>query len=125
MPNVDDVIAESSRFISKADVKKPLLLTITKWEKINAAKQNEPADMKYCLRFEEHPKPFVLNITNIKNTAKACGSSDFDDWIGGKIVLYFNPDIEYRGEVTGGIRIRKPKNQPEVEPQVKDDDIPF
>jgi hypothetical protein len=47
----------------------------------------------------------VLNVTNLKRMAKALGD-DTDDWIGNQVVLYVDPDIEYAGNIVGGLRIR-------------------
>jgi hypothetical protein len=56
----------------------------------------------------------VLNSTNIKRLAKACNSDDTDDWVGKQVVLYVDPDVEYAGNVVGGLRIRAHKQQPQT-----------
>jgi hypothetical protein len=48
----------------------------------------------------------VLNSTNIKRLAKACNSDDTDEWIGKQVTLYVDPDVEFAGNVVGGLRIR-------------------
>jgi hypothetical protein len=77
----------------------------------------------------------VLNSTNIKRLAKACGSDDTDEWVGKQAVLFVDPDVEFAGNVVGGLRIRSHKSAP-VTRQVQGaqtggkfddmkDDIPF
>jgi hypothetical protein len=81
-------------------------------------------------------KPLLLNSTNIKRAAAAFGSQDSDDWIGKKIVVYNDENVEFGGQIMGGIRLRaykpkppanKPKSPVNVEGGVAamDDDIPF
>ncbi len=128
MPNVDDL--KSSNYISKGDVGKGLLLTIRSYEKKNVGKGKQ--DIQFVFYFDEHEKGLILKPTNGKLIAAVAGSADFDDWIGKKIVLFIDPTIEFGGNITGGIRVRAPKNQPEpepepvdVEPKVSDGDVPF
>lgn len=124
MPNVDDL--KTSKFITKSDIGKGLLLTIKKWVKTDVSMENQAEDMKYCLIFEEIPKPFVLNQTNGKLIQVIVGSADFDDWVGEKIVMFIDPTVMFAGEMKGGIRVRAPKNQAQAEPEPpKDDSIPF
>ena len=77
----------------------------------------------------------VVNSTNIKRLAKACASEDTEDWTGKQVVLYVDPDVEFGGNVVGGLRIRAHKVTPEprqVMPKQTggkfddmEDDIPF
>jgi len=127
-PSVDDL--GTSNYISKSDVGKGLLLTIRSYEKKNVGKGKQ--DIQFVFYFNEHEKGFILKPTNGKLIAAVAGSADFDDWIGKKIVLFIDPTIEFGGKITGGIRVRKPKNQPEQadmqhhkEAETTKDDIPF
>ena len=43
-------------------------------------------------------------------------AEDFQNWIGIRIVLYRDPNIAFRGKITGGIRCRAP-NPAKVKPQ--------
>ncbi len=51
-------------------------------------------------------KPMILNKSNGKTLVRAFGNSE--NWPGKLIELYVDPDVEYGGKVTGGIRIRIP-----------------
>lgn len=68
----------------------------------------------YIIRFVGVQKPWVVNSVNrhtITKLARASGLS-WDDsrwienWVGLKIQLFFNPDITFDKEQTGGIRVR-------------------
>lgn len=117
MPSISDL--KQSKFLTKADVIPPVLVTIRGYEQVNVAKEGVEPEMKWCLQFDELEKPLVLNSTNGQIIAAITGSEDFDGWIGHKIVLYNDPNISFAGKLTGGIRCRAPRNQPAAAPQPK------
>ena len=110
-PNVDDL--KQSRFLSKKDVAKPILVTIKGYEQVNVARQNAEPDMRYVLHFHEDYKPMTLTPTRGSQIKIITGSKEFDDWIGHKIVLYIEEAVEYGSEAIGGIRCRAPRHQTE------------
>lgn len=119
MPNVNEMVP--SKFLKKEDFPEPVTLTIKDVYKENVGLDNKP-EYKWVMRFREVGKPLVLNKTNIKRAAKACGSDDSDDWIGKKIVVYNDEEVEFGGEQTGGIRLRavpRPQNRERALPQVE------
>lgn len=95
-----------SKYLKQSDVEEDTTVTVEKVGKANVAPKGEEAEFKWLVRFSELPKPMVLNSTNIKRLAKACGSDDSDDWIGKKVIVYVDPDVEFGGNVVGGLRIR-------------------
>ena len=60
---------------------------------------------KMCLSWSEDYLPWLLNKTNCKRLQGAFGD-ETDDWIGQPVTLYFDPDVEFMGEVVGGLRVR-------------------
>lgn len=124
-----------SKYLKQSDVEEDTTVTIEKVGKANVAPKGEEAEYKWLVRFTELPKPMVLNSTNIKRLAKACGSDDTDDWIGKKVVVYVDPDVEFAGNVVGGLRIRASQPKPQTRQQQPApnggkfddmaDDIPF
>jgi hypothetical protein len=68
--------------------------------------------LKWCIAFPELEKPMVLNSTNGQIIAQITKSEDTDHWTGQKIVLYDDPTVSFGGKLTGGIRVRAPRNQP-------------
>ena len=112
MAKVSEMI--ESKYMKQSDVDGEATVTVQKVGKVNIAKEGEEPEMKWLVRFEEFSKPMVLNSTNIKRLAKACQSEDTDDWAGKKVTLYVDPDVEFAGNVVGGLRIRsaaKPTTQ--------------
>lgn len=101
---------KSSRFIRKEDVgDKAVIVTIKSIDKINVAGENEAPSNRWVIYFEKMTKPMVLNNTNGQAIAKIIGTEDADKWIGQKVVLYFDPNVTYKGKTSGGLRIRAPK----------------
>lgn len=108
---------KNSKFLKKEDCDPPVLVTISSVELQNVAQEGQEHDERYVVVFEELEKPMVLNSTNGQLIAMITGtdgdSSDdqSDRWIGKKIVLYNEPNVTYKGKLTGGIRVRAPKGK--------------
>lgn len=124
----------SSKFLKKDDVDPAKLVTIKGISQANVAQEDQPEELKWTMHFKELDKPLVMNSTNIQLCTLALGSDETNDWIGKQIVLYNDPSVSFAGKITGGVRIRKPKNQvsqaanaaPAADPAAfEDDDIPF
>lgn len=101
-----------SKYLKQSDVEEDLLVTVEKVGKANVAREGDEPEYKWLIRFKDIKKPMVLNTTNIKRLAKACNSDDTDQWIGKEVVLYVDPDVEFGGNVVGGLRIRAHKAAP-------------
>lgn len=126
-----------SKYLKQSDVDADVVVTVQKVGKANVAPKGEEPEYKWLIRFNEFEKPMVLNSTNIKRLAKACASDDTEGWIGKQVVLYVDPDVEFAGNVVGGLRIKAHRPSPttgtkQVMPQQTGghfddmaDDIPF
>lgn len=96
-----------SKYLKKEDVGEDgVIVTIAGFDKVNVARDDEPPEYKYTMRFEEFEKPMVLNTTNIQLCEKALGSDDTEDWIGKQIIVYNEPNISFGNKLVGGIRIK-------------------
>lgn len=100
-------IKVESKFLSEEDmpVEGDLIVTISDIQK-QLVGQGEKAQQKWILFFKEAKKGLVLNATNIKTLTTLFHSDDSDDWMGQKIAVWYNPDVEMMGEIVGGLRIR-------------------
>jgi hypothetical protein len=103
---------KQSKYLTKHDCGKGLLLTIASFQQENLALTGQPAQLKWCMYFQEDVKPLVLNATKGQILQVIFGSDNSDDWLGKKIVAFHDPTITNRGQVVGGIGIRAPRNQP-------------
>lgn len=101
---------KESKFLKKEDCGPGILVTIAKLTEENMAMEGEKPDMKWCVHFMEDVKPLALGSTNAQLIAAAVGSEETDNWAGKKIVVYSDPTIVFKGKVTGGIRVRAPRN---------------
>ena len=116
MAKVGEMI--ESKYLKQSDVEDDVTVTIIKVGRHNIAKEGDEPELKWLIKYEEFSKPMVLNATNIKRLARACNSDDTDDWIGKKVVLYVDHDVEFAGNVVGGLRIKAaPKPTRQVPPK--------
>jgi hypothetical protein len=115
MPRTEDMIPSKS--LKQRDIGIGQLWTVNNLEFVKF-KGTDKEDEKWVIHFTENPKGLPLNKTNIKLLEKICGSDNTDDWIGKKVVLYWDDTVDYMGEIVGGIRFRAPKTQAEI-------DLPF
>lgn len=109
----------TSDYVTESDVTPPITVTIKTEEAKNFAKEGQPKEIKCVLGFNEIEKKFVCNKTNFKRIAKLLKADDSTDWVGKQITLWFNEDVEFKGEIVGGIRVRRANDTGEVS------DIPF
>lgn len=66
--------------------------------------------------FKEPIKPMVLNATNSKIIQSFFNNSPFvEDWKDKKIELYIDASVKMKGDVVGGLRIRKELPKPLTE----------
>jgi hypothetical protein len=122
MPGIRDL--SNSKYLKQEDIDRPILVTIAGWDKVTLENNNKKSE-RFILTFKEHVKPLVLNKTNGNRIAKITGKGDdFDDWIGVKIVLFVDPDVEMAGEIVGGIRVRAPKTAAAQKPAQEEENIP-
>ena len=117
-----DILAENSKYLKKADVDDSAVVTIQALKKVNVARDDEPPEYKWTMKFAEFDKPLVMNVTNLKRAGKALGE-DTADWLNKRIEIYVDPDIEFGGEITGGLRLRGLKREPVKTKAHSEDDI--
>jgi hypothetical protein len=114
-----------SKYLKQSDVQGEVLVTVQGLKKVNVAREDDEPEYRWTIKFQEFEKPMVLNTTNIKRMGKALGD-DTDGWVGGQVVLYVDPDIEFGGNIVGGLRIRNHrKASPLSKPNAQGDDIPW
>lgn len=135
MPHISAL--KQSKFLTRNDVGRGVLVTIEGVHEENVAKEGAPIENKWCITFKELEKPMVLNSTNGQIIAGITGSEETDAWTGHKIVLYDDPNVSFGGKLVGGIRCRAPRGPQVQQPQPKptpapvtpqagpEDDVPF
>jgi len=107
MAKVSDML--NSKFIKKDDVGTAgKVFTIRGCKRENVAKESEPPEHKWVLRFDGTDRGMVLNNTNILKLQDHYGD-DSDAWVGKRVLAYNDPEIMMGGKKTGGIRLRFPK----------------
>lgn len=96
----------NSKFLKQGDIEQPMLVTIRSIGVENVSVPGEAPKNRGVVHFDELDKGMVLNKTNLLRTAKALGSEETDDWIGKRMVLYVDENVEFGGEIVGGLRLR-------------------
>ena len=128
VPKVSEMI--QSKFLKKEDIEDDIIVTCkaTTLEDM----PGDSGEQRWILHFKELPKGLVLNTTSIRVLEKAFGGHS-DNWNGKKVQLYVDPNVSFKGQVVGGLRL-KPLKEPKKAPLVSvapaavaefDDKIPF
>lgn len=120
----------TSKYLKKEDFPEPALCTVKDVKKENVSLPSQPKKERGVVYFQEYDKGMVMNSTNLKRAEKAMGSDDTDNWVGKKLVVYVDDEVEFGGEVVGGLRVRAPKTTagkktPIQQLQEMEDDIPL
>ena len=100
-----------SKYITKSDVQKlpgqQRTMTIAS---VSVEIMDEATgETKPLVTFAGANKGLPLNRGNAAVLSEAYGG-ETDDWTGKPIVLYYDPSVQYMGQVTGGMRLRLPDN---------------
>ena len=95
-----------STYLSKEDIKSPLVLTIDNIQMETIQSEHGEED-KPVVRFREAMKPLILNGTNWDLCEDAFGN-DSDNWCGRAIEMYVDSKVKFKGKTVGGIRCRLP-----------------
>lgn len=99
--------------MKKEDVGVGKLLTIGRIAQENVAQEGQPQENKCIVYWVEAEKPMVLNATNAQIIADITGIEDNieHNWPNTRVVVFNDHNIMFKGKLTGGIRVRAPKQQ--------------
>jgi hypothetical protein len=95
------------RFFKAEDVKTPRTVTISSIDRGNIAKEDEKADVKTVMYFEEDERGCVLNRERAADLEEVLGTDDTDEMIGKKITLTVGSTL-FKGKKTPCVKIVKP-----------------
>lgn len=113
---LDDMF--ESKYLKQSDVDGEVIVTCVGVKRANMAREGDEPEYRWIVKWAEYDKPMVINATNIKRLFKYLGN-DTDEWKGGKVVLYVDPDIEFGGKVVGGLRVKQASAKPAHKPAAK------
>ncbi len=127
MTDLDELVPSESNYLAKEDVGKAgLNLTIAEFTREPVGDNKE---VKTILNFKEDVKPMVLNVGNKNRLKHYLDATTAEEVVGKVINVYNDPDVEYKGKITGGVRIRGVLVElPQAAPSAVDpldDEIPF
>jgi len=126
MMDLDKLVPSESKYLAKEDAGTEGLNLTIKGFKRETVGSGKDADERAVIYFEEDVKPMVLNKTNKNRIKHYLGVSTSEEAAGKVINAYNDPDVEYGGEIIGGLRLRGAQDGAVV-PSEEDfnDDIPF
>lgn len=106
MPRIGDM--KVSKFLKRSDLGEDdeIVFTVKGVSEENAGTADQE-DIKWALLFKETDKPMILNWTNMQLMERITGSDNTDDWTGKKIMIWFDESVQFKGEMKGGLRIKK------------------
>ncbi len=97
--NIEHLLG-SKRF-KAADVPNPITLTI------NYVNEELVGDEdKVVVGFAERDETVACSQTALRQLAQIFGSTDTDDWVGKKVVLYNDKSVAFDDKKVGGLRFR-------------------
>jgi hypothetical protein len=109
-PNAADFLG--GNYLKREDMRAPIVVTITDvWSEVF---RNSPRK-KLVVSFQELPKPLILNKTNIRRLANVFQTGNTALWRG-PVTLYLEKEVQYAGQIVGGIRIRPAELQTQPQP---------
>ena len=81
------------------------------------------AQEKWIIYFREIRKGLALNTTNGKRIAESLGTDEMDEWIGRKITIFVDENVEYAGKNVPAIRVKVKKAEYPVQEQHSAEEI--
>src|SRR5262245_38253974 len=99
-------------YLKKNDATSPMRLTVAKTFEDKVAAPGKPPQERLVASFRETPKRLIINQTNGSVLAKLSGSDDTAKRVGTVVEVFLDADVTFAGQRTGGIRLRRPANEP-------------
>lgn len=104
MPRFTDMI--ESKYLTKDDVNPECIVTIKNVIQEEVQGDNNQSQLVWILYVNEFSKGVRLNTGHKTTLDEILNGATSEQSIGKQIILWNNPSVEYKGKVTGGIRIR-------------------
>lgn len=118
--NIDQ--AFPSNYVKASDLNGGSRVLTIKAIRLEELGQGADKKTKAVLYFEEAQKGVVLNVTN-KNIIKDAYGPETDAWIGKQLEV-FADKVQFKGQMTDGIRVRIPAPAPTAD-ELLNDSIDF
>jgi hypothetical protein len=100
-----------SEYLKKEDFPEPETLTICEVREEEVTAPGKETKLKVVIYFEERQKGCVLNLANGAVLELITKTDIPDKWVGTRVRVYHDPNVEFGGKKVGGIRF-VPVRQP-------------
>ncbi|MDH4042367.1 MAG: hypothetical protein OEV88_17100 [Gammaproteobacteria bacterium] len=119
---MDLAALDQSKYLGKNDIPDDgIILTIASFDMVQM-KNSEPD--KLCIHWREPGmKPMLVNKTNRTRLRSMFRTDESRNMIGKQIGIWNDPNVEYGGQVVGGLRIRAVV-QPQFQPAEQQPPVP-
>lgn len=108
-----------SKYLKAGDISEtPQSFTIASADIEEVGREKQP---RLVLYFQDEPKGFVCNKTNLNTIAKALGTKETDEWIGKAIKLY-STEVNFGDEMVEAIRVSLKPGKAKARPKDDPDD---
>jgi hypothetical protein len=94
-------------FLSKDDVAEPIVATIDGFKREEVGTGNE-AEIKTVVYWQENVKPLVAGKMVINQIKAVTGAELPREAKGKRVELYLDKTVAFKGQITGGVRVREP-----------------
>lgn len=98
-----------SPFLKSKDIKKPVVVTITKVTEESFKGDDGKERKSVALHFKQLDQALVTCKESLAFLIDHFETDESNDWIGKDVELFFDADVKYQGKRIGGIRIREAK----------------
>lgn len=96
-----------SEYLKSKDVQKPITVTVMSVEMRTFDDQEKKTKRNtLVVFFRELDQGVVLSKASLKQLIDIFGSSETDDWLGKKVVLFLDETVCYMGKRIGGLRFK-------------------
>jgi hypothetical protein len=107
----------NAKYLKKEDITSPVNTSVLWTKKEEVTSPGKGTETRLVLYFDGLKKGLVLNMANAEALAEITGTDDYEKWSDIPVQLYADPDVTFGKKKVGGVRVRKPAEEPAQTPE--------